>query len=918
MTWTLLTDPNAVASNPIAGLSVSSIVVDQNNPGQIYIATGNASVSNLPPPTAASPEIPGVFSYNGGTQTFFNLTGTPSIARGSVLGPGTPGPDDNFNENFPQTSTAWRELQLVYADPTDPPAVFAPNPIPILYASLGDPLWSNVTSEPESGYSNAIYRTYNPQDDSASSPAAWYVGDPGLFADQQETITITFAHSTGQFNLAWPAATNITSTITAAQYMSVAGVNKIVNGGAGFTGLAQLFQVSPAGSPGFGPVPASSSISLVPGSVVITAASCTFTIQFGGIYSYQSEPLVIAPANDMAFFSGGDTVTTVITQNAGGINTQSALEFPAGPFPHNALDLPYPINGNIQFTAVAYGPTTGPRNLTASHMGLQISNAFPVGPDNPAAQVVLYAAVARPDWYLQPPYPNYYEQSFAYYFSDDGGFSWVAMPSAPPPSLMGGTPATGNGEGGYSLAVAQDDTNYQIAVMASVGDSMSTSGPAQPQGPASGPYMTVDAGKDWIDIGTDINGNSPQVDAHSVAFDNSNKNGSSGNHLIQGNLLMGTDGGTWKFNDVLSFIMTNDGAGYFPTPGNPIVVTLGGGGAVTPATATAVTDGLGHVIGITITGLGSGFDPAAILGGSPITISIAGAGGAGATAVVDPNYLTWVDLNGTVPGSGLSITSFNQVASNPGGSNGNPSSPYAYLAASTAQGIVRITGNSPTATLESTAQITADTSGPGGTIAPALPVSQWGSAYQVAYDPQNSQIAYAVTYPLNPGRNSSFGFAGTGPTDPYTLRKSTDGGQTWSKALLNTDPVFLSPALGITAFGNPSPMVLAVDPFNQQRLVVGDNLKLKESVNGGASWITLAAFPADDKRLCHHRGRPGGLSRNVPGGPQLPQHQRHRRQLQRQPDDLRRRPAGRPVRDQGRHQLRQPRRRHRAVGNFLD
>jgi len=88
-------------------------------------------------------------------------------------------------------------------------------------------------------------------------------------------------------------------------------------------------------------------------------------------------------------------------------------------------------------------------------------------------------------------------------------------------------------------------------------------------------------------------------------------------------------------------------------------------------------------------------------------------------------------------------------------------------------------------------------------------------------------------------RNSDFSIV-----DPYVLRESTDGGQTWTTTLLKTDPFFLSPTLGITSEGNPSPMVLAVDPFNQLRLVVGDNTKLKETVNGGTSWITLGNAPA--------------------------------------------------------------------------
>ena len=174
-TWSLLIDPNppvGQAANPLFSMGVSQIVVDPVDPNIIYVASSNQAIANAPP-TAIRP-VPGVYRYIGdaGKSSWFNLTAVISVNRATMMGqlsapPNTPGPDDDFQMIFPQTSASWTSLNLVYADQTNAGAAKS-TWTPTLYAALGNPGGSS---------SNAVFRCQNPN---GLTPPIWYVGDGGI------------------------------------------------------------------------------------------------------------------------------------------------------------------------------------------------------------------------------------------------------------------------------------------------------------------------------------------------------------------------------------------------------------------------------------------------------------------------------------------------------------------------------------------------------------------------------------------------------------------------------------------------------------------------------------------------------------------------------------------------------------------
>jgi autotransporter-associated beta strand protein len=157
----------------------------------------------------------------------------------------------------------------------------------------------------------------------------------------------------------------------------------------------------------------------------------------------------------------------------------------------------------------------------------------------------------------------------------------------------------------------------------------------------------------------------------------------------------------------------------------------------------------------------------------------------------------WNDINGN-----LAITSFNSVSANPNNFNN-------ALGGSQGNGVELFSNN--------TAWFRTDVSdGDGG---------------QVQFDPKNPNIAYAVHV-----LNGNVGFPGDGFLD-----KSTDGGNTWSVA---------SPAgpnsLPLDANGY---FPFLVDTVNSARLLAGSGGGLQESLDGGVTWQNILNVPTAVKQL---------------------------------------------------------------------
>ncbi|MFO0880161.1 MAG: Ig-like domain repeat protein [Gemmataceae bacterium] len=167
-----------------------------------------------------------VFKDGGGTRTFFNMTAVTSDKRSSVATtnqvapaqdanytgspsktanpPRTPGPDDDYRVQFPQTSATWSDVVLIYTDTNNTPTNLPVGPArPVLYAALGTSsgsinngvFWSKtVTSE-------------NPQ---------WYLGDPGGSPFQSPAVepggTVVDARSGSEFPMGQFAVPNPSPT----------------------------------------------------------------------------------------------------------------------------------------------------------------------------------------------------------------------------------------------------------------------------------------------------------------------------------------------------------------------------------------------------------------------------------------------------------------------------------------------------------------------------------------------------------------------------------------------------------------------------------------------------------------------------------------------------------------------------------
>ncbi|MFO0936548.1 MAG: autotransporter-associated beta strand repeat-containing protein [Gemmataceae bacterium] len=160
LTWTLMTSPDD--SNPLAGQSVSKIVVDPTNADVIYLASGDKAVN------AVNPGAPGIWRFDA--EGWFNLTGYTSTNRENLPGnlgapPKTPGPDDDYRIEFPQENASWTDLIII--QDIEPNGVLLRT---TLYAALGraiDTVMGGAGAVRNAVYSSTTFRTANPN---------WYIG----------------------------------------------------------------------------------------------------------------------------------------------------------------------------------------------------------------------------------------------------------------------------------------------------------------------------------------------------------------------------------------------------------------------------------------------------------------------------------------------------------------------------------------------------------------------------------------------------------------------------------------------------------------------------------------------------------------------------------------------------------------------
>ncbi len=301
-TWSLLFDPNpatGLPSNPIYGLGVSRIAVDPTGNNIIYVATSDQA-HNGPP--KLNP-VPGVYRFDGGTSSWYDLTGTPSITRQFSTGqlmapPNTPGPDDDFTLSFAQSANSWSDLSLAYV-----------NKAPVLYAAQG-----YAPGSP----SNAVFRTPTPDPTTSgpTTPPVWFVGTQGAPASETQEITLT-EPTPGTITFYFPGPQpKGPKTISFSDASVPYDPTKIVSAIQGLTSITGVK----------GTLTVSNIDTTTPGTVI-------FDVTFGGTMANTAEPLITAVT------TGGTTFANVVKVQANNPDGRTAGEFPTG------------ASGNIKFSA---------------------------------------------------------------------------------------------------------------------------------------------------------------------------------------------------------------------------------------------------------------------------------------------------------------------------------------------------------------------------------------------------------------------------------------------------------------------------------------------------------------------------------------------------------------------------------------
>jgi autotransporter-associated beta strand protein len=195
---------NVTFGKNLAGQNIPTMISDPPFPpngstrgiGIYVLSEGGVSNGN-----GSSASAPGIWRMQGGE--WFNLTSVVSLNRSTVateedvppepgtnptasptgvdLIPNTPGPDDDYRLQFPQSGALWTDLALIYTDTTNNPDNGQVRPgAPVLYAALGTPAGSGLFGLGlgpllNPAINNAVYWSQSMESDSP----IWYVGDPG-------------------------------------------------------------------------------------------------------------------------------------------------------------------------------------------------------------------------------------------------------------------------------------------------------------------------------------------------------------------------------------------------------------------------------------------------------------------------------------------------------------------------------------------------------------------------------------------------------------------------------------------------------------------------------------------------------------------------------------------------------------------
>jgi autotransporter-associated beta strand protein len=313
--------------NPFVGRGISKIVVDPFNPSTLYVASGDSGpvVNGTLGSVNGDLGTAGIWRFMNGD--WFDLTAVVSGSRQSTPSqsstvpnnnpPRTPGPDDDYRVNFPQTNVVWSDVALIYTD--------VPNRVPYLFAAVQGGGTDTLGRTTDGG----VFWTSQQQTDTPS----WYLGAPAAAA-KSEVQRLTFNNTTNPTGL---AGTDVVLDFNGAQMvlpvnLTAVGMVNAANLQTALNSLATIGGLTP-----------------IAGNVTVTFVSSTATQQvFDVAFSGGLSNLDVVPIGGTG--TAGTTLTTTTTTQGGtGVDNRSGARFPTNP------SLGGIANGNIKISGYATG-----------------------------------------------------------------------------------------------------------------------------------------------------------------------------------------------------------------------------------------------------------------------------------------------------------------------------------------------------------------------------------------------------------------------------------------------------------------------------------------------------------------------------------------------------------------------------------